>query len=213
MDNGGGIVKVLIVDDYAMPRQLLESYLARSGRYRLAASLASAEAAVAFVRGNPVDLVVMDVVMGEGMNGLEAARRIRAIRPETKLILVTSMPEVSYLRRAREIGVESFWYKEVQERPILEVMDRTMAGESVYPDTVPAVTVGDAESGDFTPAELLVLRELTTGATNKEIGGRLHIEESTVKQHVRAMLAKTGCRNRLELAIKARVSGMVIGEE
>ena len=204
--------KVLIVDDYAMPRQLIESYLRRSDRYRLAGSLGSAEAAVAFCRGNPVDLVVLDVVMGAGMNGLEAARQIKAISPGTRLILMTSMPEESYLRRAREIGVESFWYKEIQERPLLEIIDRTMAGESVYPDTVPAVAVGDAVSGDFTPAELLVLRELTTGATNREIGARLFIEESTVKQHIRSMLGKTGCRNRLELAIKARVSGLVIGE-
>lgn len=51
-----------------------------------------------------------------------------------KIVAVTSMPEASWIERAREIGIESFWYKEVEKESILDVMDRTMAGESIYPD-------------------------------------------------------------------------------
>ncbi|MCR5477065.1 MAG: response regulator transcription factor [Lachnospiraceae bacterium] len=114
------------------------------------------------------------------------------------------------MERARSIGVESFWYKEVQERPILEVMERTMAGESVYPDHTPVVELGNTVSTELTDRELDVLRELTDGASNKEIADSLGISERTVKMHINNMLAKTGFRSRLELAIKARTGGIVI---
>jgi two-component system vancomycin resistance associated response regulator VraR len=120
------------------------------------------------------------------------------------------MPEHSWISRAKKIGVESFWYKETDEKTILEVMDRTMANESVYPNTLPEVTLGLAKSTEFTERELEVLRIITTGATNGAVAEELGISENTVKAHVRSMLEKTGYQSRTELAIKARVIGITI---
>ena len=123
------------------------------------------------------------------------------------------MPEVSYLDRAREIGVESFWYKEVGDEPLLSVMDRTMEGESVYPDRTPEMQFGNISSYEFTERELEILRELTSGDTNEEIADRLFISKNTVKDYVTKMLIKTGFRSRTELAVKARELGLVVREE
>ena len=87
--------RVLVVDDYMMPRTVFESVIRNSDQFTLAASLSSAQEAVTYCRNNRVDLILMDVVMMEGMNGLEASRQIKSFRPGTKIILVTSMPEVS----------------------------------------------------------------------------------------------------------------------
>lgn len=149
-------------------------------------------------------------MMNDGSNGLDAAARIKKNNPETKIIAVTSMPEYSCLNRAREIGIESFWYKEASEETILTIMDRTMDGESVYPDAVPEVRLGHASSSEFTDRELEVLRLMTTGVSNAVIAKKLNIAENTVKNHIRHLMEKSGCRNRTELAIKARVSGIVI---
>ncbi|MBO5573736.1 MAG: response regulator transcription factor [Clostridium sp.] len=203
---------VLIADDQSMARQLFEMFVKSSENYKLVYSLESASVAHIYCSRFPIDLVLMDVVMADGTNGLEAARRIKKVSPKTKIIIVTSMPEVSYIRRAREIGVESFWYKEASKDPILSVMDRTMAGESVYPDSAPVLTLGNARSVEFTPKELEVLREMTMGLTNNAIAEKLFIDVTTVKSHVTHMLQKTGFQNRTELAIQARVSGLVIGE-
>ena len=202
--------RVLIVDDFLMSRQVFENAVRESGDFALAGSFATADEAVAHVSRKCVDLVIMDIVMTEGQNGLAAAKRIKDIRPETKILIVTSMPEVSYLSRAREIGVESFWYKEVQEQPILEVMKRTMAGESIYPDSTPVVSLGNAVSTEFTERETDVLRELVSGYSNQEIAKNLGIAERTVKMHIANMIEKTGFRSRLELAVKARTGGLVI---
>ena len=203
---------VLIADDQSMARQLFEMFVKSSEKYRLVHSLESASVAHIYCSRFPIDLVLMDVVMADGVSGLEAAKRIKKVSPKTKIIIVTSMPEVSYIKRAREIGVESFWYKEASREPILSVMDRTMAGESVYPDSAPVLTLGNAKSVEFTPKELEVLREMTMGLTNSAIAEKLFIDVTTVKSHVTHMLQKTGFQSRTELAIQARVSGLVIGE-
>ena len=106
--------------------------------------------------------------------------------------------------------MESFWYKEDQTSDLMDVMARTMRGESVYPSATPELRLGLASSYDFTTRELEVLREMTGGDTNQEIAVRLHMSVATVKSHILSMLSKTGFRNRTELAVRARESGLVI---
>ena len=204
--------QVIVADDQRLTRQALEACIEKSADFVLAGAFPSASLAVEFCRRKTADLALLDIVMPGGMNGLEAARQIRELRPDMKIVLATSMPEVSFLKRAREIGVNSFWYKETDEVPLLALLSRTMAGESVYPDRTPVVAVGEVSSAELTPAELAVLRELTTGATNREISEKLHISVMTVNSHVQNMLQKTGYKNRVQLALKARLEGIVIAE-
>ena len=202
--------RVMIVDDQYVPRQLFEMYIKGSDDYELVRSVESAAFADTYVLTGDVDLVVMDIVMNDGSNGLEAAARIKKAMPKVKVIAVTSMADASWIDQARETGIESFWYKEASEDTILEVMDRTMAGESVYPGSAPKLKIGQASSDDFSAREIDVLRVMTAGVTNAAIAKELGISENTVKMHVKSMMEKTGCRSRTELAIKARVSGMVV---
>ena len=161
--------KVLIADDQKMVRQMFEVAVKGSSDYEIAAIASTAEDAVTICLEEEIDLVLMDVVMGSGMDGLDTAKLIKEKRPDIKIMIVTSMPEVSYIDRAIKIGVDSFWHKEVQEQPLIEIMNRTMADESVYPMTMPAVQFGNIVSTELTSTELEVLRELVSGASNKEI--------------------------------------------
>ena len=201
------------MDDQFISRQLFEMYVKSSESYEVVYSIESAAFADAFVLKHSVDLVLMDILMNDGSNGLDAAARIKKNCPDIKIIAVTSMPEYSWMDHARRIGIESFWYKEASRETILDVMDRTMAGESVYPDSPPTVRLGLARSAEFTERELEVLRVMTTGISNAAIARKLNITENTVKNHIRHMMEKTGCESRTELAIKARVSGIVINME
>lgn len=202
--------QVLIVEDQMMPRQLLEIFVNNSDNYVLAASIANAELAINFCRNKPIDLILMDVMTEFGTSGLDASEKIKIEFPDIKIIIVTSMPEVSWIERARSIGVDSFWYKESDSAPILEVMDRTMNGESIYPDSTPTVHIGMALSSAFTEREIDILRELQSGDSNTQIAERLGISSETVKYHIRSMLQKTGFHTRTELALQARSLGIVI---
>jgi two-component system vancomycin resistance associated response regulator VraR len=146
------------------------------------------------------------------MDGLDAAKQIKQERPDVKIMIVTSMPETTYIDRAKEIGVDSFWHKEVQEQPLLEIMNRTMAGESVYPTEMPVIIFGNTVSTSLTKRELEVLRELVGGSSNAKIASALGISERSVKQHISDMLAKTGFKSRLQLAVVARGGGLVIND-
>ena len=205
--------KVLIVDDQKMVRQMFETVLNGTSDYTIAGMAKTAAETIRICLEQKIDLVLMDVVMGYGMDGLDAAKQIKQERPDVKIMIVTSMPETTYIDRAKEIGIDSFWHKEVQEQPLLEIMNRTMAGESVYPTEMPVIWFGNTISTELTDIEMAVLRELMTCASNKEIGERLFMSESTVKRHIADMLAKTGFKSRLQLAIEARGGGLVIHHE
>lgn len=204
--------RVLVAEDQRIARMLIETIMDKSERYTLVQSLESAEGTAELCRAASIDLALMDVLFPDGLNGIDVARRIKAVSPHTKVVIMTSMPEVSYLRRAREAGVDSFWYKEVQELPLLTLMDRTMAGERIYPDATPRLHMGNALSVEFTDREIEVLREILRGLTNAEIAARLGISVNTVKIHVAHMLEKTGYPNRIVLAVQARALGIVVND-
>jgi len=202
--------QVLIVEDQAMPRELFEIYINSSDKFNHLLSVANASAAPSVCKNNKVDLILMDVMTELGSSGLDAAEEIKKEFPEIKIIIVTSMPEYSWLERAREIGVDSFWYKDGQKESILDVMERTMAGENIYPDETPLIHIGNTTNHDFTERELEILKELTTGDTNTAIAERLHISLPTVKSHIQHLMEKTGFKTRTELVSEARSLGIVI---
>lgn len=201
---------VLIVEDQAMPRELFEIYINSSDKFNHLLSVANASAAPSVCKNNKVDLILMDVMTALGSSGLDAAEEIKKEFPEIKIVIVTSMPEYSWLERARNIGVDSFWYKDGQKESILDVMERTMAGENIYPDETPLIHIGNTTNHDFTKRELEILKELTTGDTNTAIAERLHISLPTVKSHIQHLMEKTGFKTRTELVSEARSLGIVI---
>lgn len=202
------MAKILIVDDQKIPRHFFEMTIRSDPEYEIVKSLDSASVADIYCTKYPVDLIIMDVIMADGSNGLDAAERIRKKFPKIRILIVTSMLEAVWLERARKIGVDSFWFKEAGDEELLDVVRRTMKGEHIFPHALPVVSIGQSNNYEFTPAELLVLKGITTGDSNKVIAQKLGIEASTVKTHISSMLAKTGFDNRTELAIEARLRGL-----
>lgn len=207
------MIRVLLVEDDPMARQLLEIYVDNSEKYELAGSVESALFAEVFCRTHPVDVILMDVCTAMNANGIDAARDIKKHLPKIKIIIITSQPECSYIDRARDAGVDSFWYKSSTAEEIITLMDRTIAGENVYPDNTPQLKLGDTWSERFSERELEVLRLVVAGETDAAIAEKLFISVATVKTHVQNMKNRTGFRNRTELAVRARESGLVIFDQ
>ncbi len=205
-------IRVVVADDQNISRGFFEMYVRASTRYVLAASLRRAQEAVDYADSHEADLLILDVMMQDGIDGLTAAGQIKQKHPDLKIILTTSTSETSWEEKARAIGVESFWYKEYDDHSLIDIMDRTADGESVYPTQLPEVSFGRIKRSDLTNRELDVLRELTGSLTNDEIAEKLHISANTVKRHLQNIMEKTGFNSRLELAMHARLLGMVIPE-
>ena len=154
--------------------------------------------------------LVMDVCTENDESGLVAAEKIKKTMPQIKVIIVTSLVECSFIDRARKAGVESFWYKDAGKEELLEVMDRTMKGENVYPDAPPVVMIGTAKSCDFTPGELAVLRLVVEGESYKKIAESLCISPETVKWHIKNMLQKTNFDSKTKLAVAVTKKNLII---
>ena len=138
--------------------------------------------------------------------------QIKKNYPDVKIVVITSQPEYSYITRARAVGVDSFWYKTVIQDEFIALLDRTMSGERIFPDTTPTLNIGTALSVEFTESELKVLRLVVAGERDQDIANELGISVNTVKTHLRVMMDKTGIRSRTALAVRVRDAGFVIVE-
>ena len=195
------MTKVLVIDDQRIAREYMENVV-RSGRdYELAGSLSKADLAETVCRRSKVDLVLMDVCTLGTKDGIDAAAELRIRFPELKIIVVTSMVEESFIKRAKKAGADSFWYKEVSPEDLITVMDATMQGRQIWPGETPTVKLGITTSDDFTETEIKVLRLVCEGLEYSEIAEKLNYTKDNVKYHIRNILQKTGYANKTQLAI------------
>ena len=193
--------RVLIVEDQRMPRKYMERMIFDSKKYALADSVSGADVALAYCQRQPIDIILMDVCTAGNKDGIEAASEIKAVFPNIKIIIVTSMVEVGFLERAKAAKVDSFWYKDFSPEELIDVIDRTMAGEHLFPQNTPKVQLGLADSTELTAKEIQVLRLVCDGLEYSEIAQTLCVTERTVKYHVSNILQKTGYANKTRLAI------------
>ena len=203
-------IRVVVADDRPLPRGFFELTVRSCETYELAASFSAAGAAVSWCLEHPPQLVILDIMMSQGIDGLTAAARLKSAFPDLRIILATSMAEAKWLDEARKLGIEAFWYKD-SEVPLPEVMDRVMTGEIVYPD-IPQLPIGRVSQTELSDREMDVLRELTACRTNQQIAESLCISVNTVRRHIQNMLDKTGFTDRLELAVHARELHIVVSD-
>ena len=193
------MTNVLIVEDSRIARASLEEHMNASGKYRIIASIENAaNAELACIRGD-IDLILMDVVTADDESGLMAAAKIKKHYPNIKIIIMTSMPEYSFLQRAKDYGCDGFWYKEYGDTDLLELCDRVMENKTVFPAETPTLQVGYVNSKEFTERELDVIKELVLGSKYEEIADNLGITTNTVKYHIKNILQKTGYHNTTQL--------------
>ena len=183
------MIQVLVVEDSRITRDAIESQIAKSKKYVLYASIENAaNAEIACLRGS-VDLILMDVCTADEESGLKATAKIKQYNPKIKIVIMTSMPEHSFIQKAKTCGCNGFWYKEYGSTALMEVCDRVMNGEFVYPEDTPV----------FTSREFDIIRELVQGRKYEKIAADLDITLNTVKYHIKNILQKTGYQNTLQL--------------
>lgn len=205
--------RVVIADDEMISRGYMELFIKPSKRYEIVAALPFAQDVITWCERNPMpDLIIMDVMMATGIDGLTAARQIKQRYPQIRIVVATSMADTDWLEKAKEAGIESFWYKTYSDISLLEVMDRTMAGESVYPEKAPEVSLGNLPAAELTKQQRSLLRHLTEGLSNREIAAEMHLSPNTVKDYLDDLMGKTGIHSRTALVARASRLGIVVSE-
>ena len=199
---------ILVEDDLYIQKHFVDR-LAADGEFHLVGVFRDAFEAEKHCDAT-VKLVLMDVQTQHKHSGLAAAKRIKKAFPQIKIVVATSLVDPEVLQRAKMGAADSLWYKDGDERTLMQVVRSTVQGAHIFPDMPPSVKIGMTMSSDFTPAEMRVLRLLVRGLSYSGIAKALCVEPSTVKYHVINMLQKTGLENKLQLAIAASEAKLVV---
>ena len=204
------MTNVLIVEDQKMAQENMEAIIKTSENYTLAGIIPNAADAELFCMRGGVDLILMDVCTARDESGIEACGVIKKKFPKIKVIVVTSMAEHTFIEKARAARADSFWYKDASHGELLSVMDKTMAGERIFPDKTPEVKLGFTTSYELTSSELDVLRALMQSTSDEDAAAMLGCTKANIRWHVSKILEKTGYRTRMELLIAVAQKNLII---
>ena len=199
-------MRVLIVEDQTILRDSLAVAIAAQEGMQVVGKLSSAKEALAAVEATDANLVLMDVCTDDDESGIVATRLIKEAHPEVRVVIMTGMPEVTFVRQARDAGADSFVYKNVSTTELLSIMRSTSEGYSTYP----AARRDMPGYVDLTEEELQILRLVCETKSRKEIAAELLISEGTVKRRIGDILAKTGYDSVMKLAVHAVSNGWIV---
>ena len=150
-----------------------------------------------------IHLILMDVQTQHKHSGLAAAQRIKKAFPNIKIVVVTSLVDPEVLSKAKNGAADSLWYKDHGTGELLDVIKRTLDGESVFPSSSPSVEMEKAMSEDFSPRQLDILRLYIRGLTYQEIADKIGISKNGVRWNLDYMVEKGGFENREALVATA----------
>ena len=204
------MTNVLIVEDQKMAQENMEAIIKTNENYTLAGIIPNAADAELFCMRGGVDLILMDVCTARDESGIEACAIIKKKFPKIKIIIVTSMAEHTFIEKARAARADSFWYKDASHGELISVMDRTMAGERIFPDKTPEVKLGLTTSYELTQSELDVLRALMQSTSDEDAANMLGCTKANIRWHLGKILDKTGYRTRMELLIAVAQKNLII---
>ena len=202
-------LRVLLVDDHEVVRQGLASLLKATEDIVVAGEAGSVRDAIEEADRTRPDVVVMDVRLADG-SGIEATREIRARRPQTQVIMLTSFADDEALFASIMAGASGYELKQVKSGELIRAVRTVGRGESLLD---PAVTksvldrlrkgkhlMKDEKLARLSPQEERILQAVADGMTNKQIGEELHLAEKTVKNYVSSILSKLEVARRAEAA-------------
>jgi two-component system, NarL family, response regulator LiaR len=202
-------IRVLIVDDHAVVREGLRSFLGLLKGIEVVGEAADGAAAISMVEKCRPHVVLMDMVM-PGMDGVQAIARLRERHPAVKCIALTSFAGDDTVFPAIRAGAVAYLLKDVSPRDLEDAVRAAARGEvRLAPEVTRKLMTGISEPAAADPARDLTARErevlacLGRGLSNKEIAAELFISEKTVKTHVSAVLAKLDLADRTQAALFA----------
>jgi NarL family two-component system response regulator LiaR len=209
------MIRVLVVDDHAVVRQGLRTFLELQGDIVVVGEAADGDQALSAVSALEPDVVLMDLVMPK-VDGVEAMRRLRERVPHTRVIVLTSFLDDERLVPAVRAGAAGYLLKDVQPAELVRAIRIVDRGEALLHPAVAARVLrelaGDGARAErhelLTARELEVLALVARGRANKAIAFELGCAEKTVKTHVGNILGKLGLSDRTQAALYAVREGL-----
>jgi DNA-binding NarL/FixJ family response regulator len=214
-------ITVIIADDQRVVREGLVTILGGLDGVRVAGAASDGAEAVALAAEHDADVVLMDLRM-PGVDGVEATRRLRASRPSTAVVVLTTYTDDDSILAALEAGASGYLTKNASATDIHRALQAAVAGHALLDSQAVARLVLAASRDTESPASAApgrlpdglteregeVLALIAQGLSNAEIASRLYVSRSTVKTHINQIFAKTGSRDRPQAIVYAHRHGI-----
>ncbi|MGB2965272.1 MAG: response regulator transcription factor [Anaerolineales bacterium] len=211
-------ITILIVDDHELVRRGVCDFLETQEDLIVAGEASTGDEAVRLADQIVPDVVLMDLVMPGGIDGVEATRKVKNISPRTQVVVLTSYHEDEHIFPAIRAGALSYVLKDISSIELADVIRKAARGEAVINSQVAARLVKEVRGGrdlspnpftDLTDREMEVLLLIADGLSNARIAEQLVISEKTVKGHVSNILGKLHLGDRTQAAVYAWRKGVV----
>jgi DNA-binding NarL/FixJ family response regulator len=217
-------LRVLLVDDHEVVRVGVKALIDRQPEMEVVGEAGTVREAVEQAKSLSPDVVVLDVRLPGG-TGLDACRQIKADRPETRVIMLTSFPDDEVLFDAIASGADGYVLKQIGSDDLIHALERVGRGESILdPAVMDQVFAKMREMrrqerahafAGLSGQEMEILARVAEGETNREIGEAMHLSEKTVRNYVSQLLSKLDLNSRAQAAAYAarhRIEDYVSGE-
>jgi DNA-binding NarL/FixJ family response regulator len=214
-------IRVLIVDDQALFREVLHTLLSVQTDLQVVAEARNGEEALRLAAAHEPDIILMDLHMPI-LDGVAATRRLQSSQPAIKVIVLTTFDDDEDVFEGLRAGAVGYLLKDVPSEKLVEAIRGVARGESfLEPSIVNKIVAEFARLSPHRPSssqplieplserELEILRLLGQGASNKEIADHLVITVGTVKNHLTNIIAKLSVRDRTQAALKAKELGII----
>jgi DNA-binding NarL/FixJ family response regulator len=205
-------LRILLVDDHEVVRLGVRGLIDRQEGMEVVGEAGTVREALNQVEQLAPDVVVLDIRLPGG-DGLEACRQIKALRPETRIIILTSYPDDEKLFDAIACGADGYVLKQIGSDDLIRALEQVGRGESMLDPAVTARVFAKMREmrrqerahafADLTAQEMQILGRVAEGETNREIGAAIQLSEKTVRNYVSIILGKLGLSSRAQAAAYA----------
>ncbi len=211
------MITVMLVDDHKVVRQGVRAFLQTQPDIAVVAEAERGETAVTLATEHVPDVVLMDLIMPGGMDGVEATRQVKQVSPRTQIIVLTSYHQDEHIFPAIRAGALSYVLKDVEPEELAAAVRKAAQGEAVLHPRVAARVVQEIHGSrqealnpftELSEREMEVLKLIADGLSNNDIADALVISEKTVKSHVSNILSKLHLADRTQAAVYAWREGI-----
>ncbi len=202
------MIRLLLADDQALVRGAIASLLDLEDDLEVVAQVGRGDEVLAAARASKADVALLDVEM-PGLDGIGAARQLKAELPSCRALIVTTFGRPGYVRLALEAGASGFVVKDTPSSQLADAVRRVAAGQRVVDPALAAESLAAGPS-PLSTRETDVLIAVRQGNSSGEVASQLHLSEGTVRNHLSSAIGKTGARNASEAARIAAENGWLL---
>jgi NarL family two-component system response regulator LiaR len=211
-------IRLVLVDDHRVVRRGLRSFLEAFPDITIVGEASTGEEVLEKIEGWLPDVVIMDLLLPGGIDGIAATRRVRSITPHTQVVVLTAYTDDARVVAALRAGAIGYVRKEADPEILLAAVRAAARGQSMLDPAIAGSLLQELVSStkikdDLTEREMEVLRLLAHGRTNREIAEELVVGAETVKTHVGNILAKLHLAHRTQAVIHALKQGLISLDE